>query len=47
MNLMDVENSLKGWLDPYLRQDLFSAKMIKNIIIVDDRVSFEVTLGYP
>jgi len=47
MNLMDVENSLKRWLDPYLRQDLFSAKMIKNIIIVDDRVSFEVTLGYP
>ena len=44
---MDVENSLKGWIDPNLGQDLLSAKMIRKIQVEGEEVFVEVALGYP
>jgi ATP-binding protein involved in chromosome partitioning len=43
----DVENSLKGWIDPNLGQDLVSAKMIGQILVEGEEVSVRVALGYP
>ena len=43
----DVENSLKGWIDPYLGKDLVSARMVRAIHVDGDRVRVELALGYP
>ncbi|MBE2295878.1 MAG: DUF59 domain-containing protein, partial [Phycisphaerales bacterium] len=43
----DVENVLKSYIDPYLEQDLLSAKCIKNIRIETDQIEIDVELGFP
>ncbi|MGZ8219331.1 iron-sulfur cluster carrier protein ApbC [Methylomagnum sp.] len=43
----DVENSLKGWIDPNLGKDLVSAKMLKKVDVEGGKVSVRVRLGYP
>ena len=43
----DVETALKGYVDPYLEQDLVTAKCIKNIQIGADRIEIDVELGFP
>ncbi len=44
---LQVEVALKGFTDPYLKQDLVASKAIKNIAVDGDRVSVDVVLGYP
>ncbi|WP_297359671.1 iron-sulfur cluster carrier protein ApbC [Acidiferrobacter sp.] len=44
---LQVETALKEVIDPYLEQDLVTAKAIKGITIDGDTVSVEVVLGYP
>ncbi len=44
---LQVETALKEIIDPYLEQDLVSAKAIKAIKIDGPRVSIDVMLGYP
>ena len=41
------ETALKGYVDPYLEQDLVTAKCIKNIQIGADRIEIDVELGFP
>jgi len=44
----DVENALKGYVDPYLEQDLVTAKCVKQIQTGDDgRIEVAVELGFP
>ncbi len=44
----DVENALKGYIDPYLEQDLVTAKCVKQIQTGDDgRIEVAVELGFP
>jgi ATP-binding protein involved in chromosome partitioning len=43
----DVEAALKQVIDPYLEQDLISAKAIKQITIDAGRVAVDVVVGYP
>ncbi len=43
----DVENALRGYVDPYLEKDLVAAKSIKAIRIEGNRVEVEVELGFP
>jgi len=43
----DVENALKGYVDPYLDQDLVATKCVKRIQIEGSRVELEVELGFP
>jgi ATP-binding protein involved in chromosome partitioning len=43
----DVENALKGYVDPYLDQDLVTTKCVKRIQIEGSRVELEVELGFP
>ncbi|HCB13602.1 MAG TPA: iron-sulfur cluster carrier protein ApbC, partial [Gammaproteobacteria bacterium] len=44
----DVENALKGYIDPYLEQDLATAKCIKQIQTRDDgQIEINVELGFP
>ena len=43
----DVENALKGYVDPYLDQDLIAAKCVKAIQIDGSRVALEIELGFP
>ena len=43
----DVEAALKQVIDPYLEQDLVSAKAVKQIDVDGGRVSVDVVLGYP
>ncbi|MDS4030022.1 MAG: P-loop NTPase, partial [Candidatus Contendobacter sp.] len=43
----DVENTLKGYVDPYLEKDLVSAKCVKTIRTEGGRVEVEVELGFP
>jgi ATP-binding protein involved in chromosome partitioning len=42
-----IEDALKGYIDPYLETDLVSAKAIKDIKIDGDKVTVDVVLGYP
>jgi len=42
-----VEAAIKEYIDPYLEQDLISAKSVKNIAVDADKVSVEVSLGFP
>ena len=44
---LQVETALKEVIDPYLEQDLVTAKAVKAIKIEGGRVSVEVVLGYP
>ena len=44
----DVENALKGYVDPYLEQDLVAAKCVKQIQTEEDgRIEINVELGFP
>jgi len=43
----DVENALKGYVDPYLDQDLVATKCVKRIQIEGSRIELEVELGFP
>ncbi|HEB59890.1 MAG TPA: iron-sulfur cluster carrier protein ApbC [Gammaproteobacteria bacterium] len=42
-----VEEALKGYIDPYLEKDLVSAGVIKDIKVDGDKVNVKVVLGYP
>ncbi len=42
-----IETALKQVIDPYLKQDLVSAKAIKSISVDGGKVVIEVALGYP
>ncbi len=44
---LQVETALKEVIDPYLEQDLVSAKVVKDIKIDGGKVAVEVVLGYP
>ncbi len=43
----NVETRLKGYIEPYLMQDLVSAGAIKDITIKGADVGFTLSLGYP
>jgi len=43
----DVETALKGYVDPYLDQDLIAAKCVKAIQIDGSRLTLDIELGYP
>ncbi|MFO1371190.1 MAG: iron-sulfur cluster carrier protein ApbC [Candidatus Competibacteraceae bacterium] len=43
----DVETALRAYVDPYLEQDLITAKCIKNLQTGNDRVEVVVELGFP
>jgi ATP-binding protein involved in chromosome partitioning len=43
----DVENALKGYVDPYLEQDLVTAKCIQQIRSEEGRIEVDVELGFP
>jgi ATP-binding protein involved in chromosome partitioning len=43
----DVQNALKGLIDPNTKKDFVSGKSIKNIKISGTDVSLDVLLGYP
>jgi ATP-binding protein involved in chromosome partitioning len=43
----EVETAIRGYLDPYLEQDLIAAKAIKDIRITDDRIEVDIQLGFP
>ena len=47
LNKAQVEGAIKTYVDPYLETDLVSAKSISNIAIDGDKVTVEVTLGFP
>ena len=42
-----VEEALKGFIDPHLEKDLVAAKAVKGIAVDGDKVKLEVVLGYP
>ncbi|HCK82863.1 MAG TPA: iron-sulfur cluster carrier protein ApbC [Candidatus Competibacter sp.] len=43
----DVETALKGYMDPYLDQDLLAAKCVKAIRVDGSRVELDIELGFP
>jgi len=43
----DVETALKGYVDPYLEQDLVSAKSLRRIQTENGRIELDVELGFP
>ena len=43
----EIEGALKTYIDPYLQQDLITAKAVRTIAVDGGRVSVEVVLGYP
>jgi ATP-binding protein involved in chromosome partitioning len=43
----DVETALKGYVDPYLQQDLVTAKCIKRIKTDEGGIEIDVELGFP
>jgi ATP-binding protein involved in chromosome partitioning len=42
-----VQSAIKQYIDPWLEQDLVSAKCVKKIDIDGDKVSVDVVLGFP
>ncbi len=44
---LQVETALKEYIDPYLEKDLVSTKCIKSIAVDGDKVTVDVTLGFP
>lgn len=44
---LQVELALKDFVDPYLQQDLVTAKAIRNIAVDGGQVTVDVVLGYP
>jgi len=44
---LQVESALKEIVDPYVGQDLVTAKAIKNIAVSGGAVTVDVVLGYP
>ena len=44
---LQVETALKGYVDPYMKQDLLAAKAVKNIAMAGGEVTVDVVLGYP
>ncbi len=44
---LQIETALKEIVDPYLRQDLLSAKALKKLSVENGRVALDVALGYP
>ncbi len=44
---LQVEMALRDVIDPYLEQDLVTAKCVKKIDIADGHVTVEAVLGYP
>ena len=44
---LQVETALKEVIDPYLEQDLVTAKAVKGIVVDGDTVSVDIVLGYP
>ncbi len=42
-----IEEALKGYIDPYMEKDLVSAGAVKDIAIDGDKVTVEVVLGFP
>lgn len=44
---VDVETAIKGYVDPYLEQDLIAAKCVKAIRIEGNRVELDLELGFP
>ena len=43
----DVETALKEVIDPYLQQDLITAKAVKDIGVDGSKVTVDLVLGYP
>ena len=43
----NVESAIKQYIDPWLEQDLVSAKCVKKIDIDGDKVTVDVVLGFP
>jgi ATP-binding protein involved in chromosome partitioning len=42
-----VEASIKEYIDPYLETDLVGSKSVKNISIDGDKVTVDISLGFP
>ncbi len=42
-----VKAALHGYVDPYLKEDLVSARCVKSVVVEADRVSVEVQMGFP
>jgi len=42
-----IESAIKEYIDPYLENDLVTAKVIKEIQIDGDKVIVDVVMGFP
>jgi ATP-binding protein involved in chromosome partitioning len=42
-----IESAIKEYIDPYLENDLVTAKSIKNIKIDGDKVNVDIVMGFP
>ncbi|KPJ93982.1 MAG: ATPase [Gammaproteobacteria bacterium SG8_11] len=42
-----IESAIKQYIDPWLEKDLVSTKSVKNISVEGDKVSVQVSLGFP
>jgi ATP-binding protein involved in chromosome partitioning len=47
LSRLQVEVALKGFIDPYMKQDLVTTKAVKNIAVAGGEVTVDVVLGYP
>lgn len=47
VSVAEIEASLANFYDPYLKQDLKSANVIKNIDVQQNLVTIDIVLGYP
>jgi ATP-binding protein involved in chromosome partitioning len=47
LSSFQIESALADYQDPYLKQDLMTAKVVKHIHIADDLVQIELVFGYP
>ncbi len=43
----DVENAIRGYVDPYLKLDLITTKSVRRIYINNSRIEIDIELGFP
>lgn len=47
LSRQDIEARLKNYIDPYLQQDLITARAIKNIVVQGSKAVIELVMAYP
>jgi ATP-binding protein involved in chromosome partitioning len=44
---IEIESIIKTYIDPYLKQDFITTRALRNIVIENEKITLDITVGYP